>query len=137
MLTTNDLVELAGLPGTTLREIIQTAGLEPAERGGPGRGCSHRFDLAQSVAVAYGASLRKWGAGPILVRDMVKLIAIAGNAELRRWVEEGCRVVFPGMPLHAPDATPIPPLLDFAAVFHRVNDRYQASEKARAADAKV
>jgi hypothetical protein len=130
MLTTNDIAELVGVPQERLLEIMRHADVEPAARGGPGRGQTHRFDLPASVALAYGASIREWGAKPAVVWGAASFIANAGTPELWRWLEEGVRIVFADLPLCAPDDTLIPPLLDFAAIFRRVNDRYQDSEKA-------
>ena len=83
-----DLVRLSGVAQTTINALVTNAVIDPAVKGGVGRGCGHKFNLQQAVAIVYGAQWQTAGYAPI-VKHTTQYIANLSRKKLEDQIERG------------------------------------------------
>lgn len=91
MLTTDEVCELCGLPVTTLTEWVGKGIIAPAEKGGKGRGNSHRFTPMQAVGLAVAAQVHQSDRGcvPSFVGKVVEAFGSMNEGELTKRLDRG------------------------------------------------
>ena len=77
MLTKTDIRGICALPPTTLQRWVEAGVVEPADRGGVGRGHAHGFTTTQAVALAVVAGLQR-GGRPCALSFAAKVVAVLG-----------------------------------------------------------
>jgi hypothetical protein len=87
LLTRQDVCEIAGLPVTTLNEWVQKELVVPAERGGGGRGHTHRFTPTQATGIAVAAALHRNEAFRV-AQSFIGRVVDAFAAVSPEWLEE-------------------------------------------------
>lgn len=93
--TTNELVELSGIPLQTLRVFVETGVVVPAVRGAKGRGSSHEFSLMQVVGVTYAAMLREVGCSLEWFTEAARFVSAMDEEELLQGLSDGLTFVYP------------------------------------------
>jgi DNA-binding transcriptional MerR regulator len=89
MLTTEEVSGACGLDPQILREWINNGLIEPAMRGGKGRGRSHRFSDKQAVGIARATVfyLSKWGLSRDGIKSIVSDMEETPDGAMRAWIE--------------------------------------------------